>query len=369
MRPRLVALLLLACLAPAGCRTDPNIVLLERENRELEDTIYELQACLDEYQEALSSSRRQNQALEAKLAGDTKGASPPPRVRPEPAPATKEPSESRTPERRGPATAPVSPDELIPPTIEMPGTPLPEGDLPKTFRTPDLPSEQPGSASPPNLAPPTSVPKVPGTETSTPAAPATGDVAAIKIRKEWTGGCNLDGRGPDDGLWVFVEPRNARGNLCTAAGPVSIVVLDPALSGDAARVARWDFTAEEIALATVDEGIGLEMVWPQGPPPHGSLQLYVRYTAPDGRKLEDNCAIEVSVPSQQADSGAPALLPHSESTAAETPQWRRRPSTQPPPEIETPRTTSRQAASTPVRLQSAAEPVQQATRPTWSPNR
>ncbi|NLY03114.1 MAG: hypothetical protein GXY83_44260 [Rhodopirellula sp.] len=375
MRPRLDALLFLACLAAAGCRTDPNIVLLERENRELEDTIYELQACLDEYQQALDTCRKRKPSSDNDLAGaadTTAGSSRPPAqpVGPALTPKRQEPP-ART---SGPPPAPVSPEDLIPPTIEMPGKPLPEGQLPETFRTPDLPSGLPDAASPspqpkPERRPTTTTkPGVPGVGVLAKTVRATDRdaVAAIAIRTEWTRGCDLDGRGGDDGVWVFVEPRDAAGNVCAAAGPVSVVVLDPAFSGDAARVARWDFTSDEVARATVDNGIGLEMAWPQGPPSHGNLQLYVRYQTADGRKLEDSCTIQVSVGSQQADNWVPALAPQSAPhTVPGSSPSHRQPSTEPQPL----RTTSRATVSPPGQLQSAVEPALNADRPVWSPNR
>ena len=42
MKTWLFAVLSLACLAAAGCRTDPAVAMLERENRQLEYRLYEL---------------------------------------------------------------------------------------------------------------------------------------------------------------------------------------------------------------------------------------------------------------------------------------------------------------------------------------
>lgn len=52
----------LACLIAAGCRTNPEISALERENRYLEDRIYDLQDDLDRANEDLDKCRRTNQA-------------------------------------------------------------------------------------------------------------------------------------------------------------------------------------------------------------------------------------------------------------------------------------------------------------------
>ena len=70
---------------------------------------------------------------------------------------------------------------------------------------------------------------------------------------------------------------------------MSVVVLDPAFEGEAARVARWDFTAAETAAmfrrTGTESAIHLTMAWPGDPPAHGKLHLFVRYVTADGRKL------------------------------------------------------------------------------------
>ena len=51
-----IAVIGLSCLLLSGCRTDPAIQLLERDNRRLEDEIYRLRACLDDYQSGMIAS-------------------------------------------------------------------------------------------------------------------------------------------------------------------------------------------------------------------------------------------------------------------------------------------------------------------------
>jgi len=48
-------------------------------------------------------------------------------------------------------------------------------------------------------------------------------------------------------LLVVVEPRDRTGRTVDAPANMSVVVIDPALEGNAARVARWDFTVAETA--------------------------------------------------------------------------------------------------------------------------
>jgi hypothetical protein len=88
----------------------------------------------------------------------------------------------------------------------------------------------------------------------------------------------------------LVVPRDRRGASLQAASPISVVVIDPALSGPAARVARWDFTAQQVAGARASsesgDGFRLRLRWPgaQGPA-HKELHMFVRYETADGRKL------------------------------------------------------------------------------------
>jgi hypothetical protein len=104
-----------------------------------------------------------------------------------------------------------------------------------------------------------------------------------------TGGADFDGQPGDDGLAVVLEPRNGADQYVPQAGPVSVVVLDPARQGDAARVARWDFdlsaTRQKLAAASPARGLKFELPWPAAPPANSHLKVFVRYETPDGRRL------------------------------------------------------------------------------------
>jgi hypothetical protein len=80
---------------------------------------------------------------------------------------------------------------------------------------------------------------------------------------------------------------------------MSVVLIDPALEGGAARVARWDFSAAETAAMFRRTGsvpaIHLATVWPAGPPVHNKLHLFVRYVTADRRKLQVDAPIEVAL--------------------------------------------------------------------------
>ncbi|MCE9607846.1 MAG: hypothetical protein K8U03_23415 [Planctomycetia bacterium] len=121
--------------------------------------------------------------------------------------------------------------------------------------------------------------------------PADLSVKTISLNRR-TGGWNSDGKPGDDGILVVIEPRNARGEVVPTPGSVSLVVIDPAAEGDAGRFARWDFTASDAGalvrpLATGGSGgLHFELPWPETPPAHARLKLFIRFHTDDGRRLQ-----------------------------------------------------------------------------------
>ncbi|HVX64406.1 MAG TPA: hypothetical protein VHC19_27530 [Pirellulales bacterium] len=290
-----VAPVLLAVTA-TGCRANISQELLEQELRMQEDKIYEQQGQIEEYQAQLESCRRENRTL----------------LKSTPI-ATSPRAESR---RKGHSP---SEGELSLPDVQVPGEAAPPYDGPPLISPPDpqVPEgERPRSEerfSPPNMQLP-STSATPGDHMQLPdyelpdddEAPlddrtAAGDVVTqITLNRKLTGGHNADGEPGDDGLMVVVEPLDAAGQLLEIPGPVSVVVLDPAQQGEAARVARWDFTAEEAAehmkRTPMGDGLHFELRWPHSPPVNRELNLYVRYTTPDGKKLQVEKTIDIDLP-------------------------------------------------------------------------
>jgi len=329
MRSWQLAVGCLALLTVAGCRGNgSSATRLERENYELEAKIFELASLVKE-------CRRENANLRKRL-GSPDGD----------APADSNRLFGSRKSAPGPqeSEAPDFPQQMDTPAIEVPSEEIPADEFLRRFSEPNRiapPHESP--AFPDQEAPrwpsPNDLPQgIPTEEDGPPEAidppegsAATVDeaivpqanntrVAAIAFDGRLTGGYNGDPRGGHEGIMTVVELRNADGRPLAAPAPMSVVVLDPALSGDAARVARWDLTAEEVARlyrkTPLSEGVHLEMVWPESLPIHGELHLFVRYTTDDGRRLEIDRPIEIKVPVLQAQ--LPLLAPPSEPAAEST---------------------------------------------------
>jgi hypothetical protein len=270
-----------AILGMIGCRTNPKTTLLEQENRRLEDEVYRLRWALEDCGTVAS---RTGPNLAA-----------PGRYNPGAATNTGGSSVPRT--FRGGAPAASS----GPLQVDL-GEQMQEGEQPKIF-APNSPGASPGPAPDTNRPTPTPPPQKRSDEAprfqpkQTRQLTPPGDsrkVELITFKESSCGGYNADGRPGDEGIRLVLELRDGRGRILDAPGEVVVVALDPALEGEAARVARWDFPADEIARRFRNGGIRLEALWPT-PPKHNDLQLFVRYTTRDGRRIEAEHPIRIAL--------------------------------------------------------------------------
>lgn len=341
------ALFIIALLVSVlGCRHDQAAKreLLERELRLQEDRIYALEDALEDAQRELDRARGivredcppgSRPGLGRLFGGDSGGSSiPPPPASNNSGGATSAPSNVNPGSSSGAGTS--SPPVVLPPkgdtappAVELPP---PSGSSAPPFRgapviSPPDPKKPEGVPAPGGPAPPfrpggaqrstpeegstarrepilkeMSSPKflTPGTPPTGPIeadevipAPALGDriVKSVTLNRR-TGGWNSDGKPGDEGISVVVEPRNARGEVVATAGKVSVVLIDPAAEGEAGRFARWDFTADAAgamfrAISSGGSGgMHFELNWPETPPVHAKLTLFVRFTTDDGQRFD-----------------------------------------------------------------------------------
>lgn len=354
MRPRwisIAAILPLAALllAVTGCGNRARYELLERDLRWQEDDLYSLEDELDEVCAQLESCRRENDTLRDENAqlrqnGGNRPSSP----------SSSSPrrlfgsSPAEMPAEPTPSVELGQPSEALPPLLrgtDKPGAPSPSTHLPQNqappFQGPPIIDPLPPDAMPPEtrfpgprFAPPGAVEELPpgdveildapprvGRRTSAFEAidaapsglgsllggkdetPIDEYVTQITLNRLMTGGHNVDGHLGDEGLIVVVEPRNAAGQVVRVRGKLSLVVLDPAERGAAARVARWDFvpgeTAAQFREGVFGKGLKFELRWPNRPPVHRDLRLYARLTTEDDRVLEVDGTIRVELPARK----------------------------------------------------------------------
>jgi outer membrane murein-binding lipoprotein Lpp len=293
--------LFLATLVAAGCRSQPyvnaHIETVNAEYRQLEDYVYALEA----------DNARLQQELSAARAAAPAGGAPATRAVPGGGGLFRRPANIPAPlgggrSSAGSPAAEPSP-EFEPPVIEVPGG-APDGNsAPRTLRRPgtDSPAESPPLIEIPSLdQPPRQEPLPTPITPSTTKAPTPTDkkVTHLVLNPAMTGGVDFDGQPGDDGLKIYIEPRNAAEDLVAEPGALSVVVLDPTREGEQARIARWDFdaaaTRQMLADSAPHGGMKLELPWPATAPAASRLQLFVRYTTPDGRRLQSDREVFVT---------------------------------------------------------------------------
>jgi len=309
----------------AGCRTQPyvnaHIETVNAEFRELEDYTYYLEEEKARLQQELAAIRRGQIAPGAGRDGGAGGIF-----------------------RRRPAGAGDGSDDLNPPRIEA--SPAPTDDAPVI----EMPGSEPAPLPPPGAG--ASALRPAGEQPASAIEPADTKITHLHLHPLLTGGADFDGQSGDDGLSVVLEPRNADDEYVPQAGPVSIIVLDPARQGDAARVARWDFdlsaARQALAAAPPARGLKFELQWPAAPPASTRLSLFVRYETPDGRKLQTSREIHLKPPGESSPGWTPR--PGGPAVAAEA-------SALPPPTVD---------PVPPAELSSNFPATQP---PAWSPNR
>lgn len=332
----------LLLLANTGCRTDPNIAILERELRRKEDEIYRLKWAMEDLQDTSSCSDnwRDNASSDRGVASSRNdGSGPPSGVNP---PSVELP---------GRATEGV-PDALKPP----PGSSMPNiPEVPEHLRGPS----SPGSGGPAFERQTDFPPARNGNNASadiamnlTPVIPTgdSRDVRKIVLNRIMTGGVSADGGPGDFGLLAVIEPRGADGRTVDAPAEMTVVLLDPTVAdadGKALRIARWDYSTVEIAeqfrRGGSSQAIHLMMGLPERRSKHNKLRLFVRYVTSDGRTLQDDMPIELipaGEPSSRWSPGATNRIGVADNELAPR----------------APRMARRERPSTP-------------KRPVWSPNR
>jgi hypothetical protein len=377
----LAALALVAALAGcAGPQVRAHIDSVNAEYRQLEDYVY----CLED----------ENAKLHRRLEYER---------------GIREGAPARPTPRPGTTDTPSDTDDLSPPTIE-PGTPTapPTGSSrssvqrPKTLASPagtnekldlgppliEMPSAGEQSDPEAEALPSPATPRE--THPADPEAippPTDMQVTHIFLNPLLTGGADFDRQPGDEGLSIVLEPRNAADEYVPQAGAVSVVVLDPAKEGEAARIARWDFTLtatqQKLQSTSAARGIRLEMPWPALAPTANQLKLFVRYETADGRRLQAERDIYITPPGQIAQrwtprpadrprtSAVPAAasppLPLGEGRGEGT-QIVKEPAPAPPPAIVSkidPTAPPPQLLSPPAATEAKAKPAP----PVWSPNR
>lgn len=357
-RAMLSLLTLLICVAGQGCLRPGKRAYHEAlmdEKRVLEDQLYDLAYEYEILEQKLRAMEAGHGAIELDLDMGS-GMEEVPSGDPNPVP---------DPEFQGSGGSDGAPQmeiEIDPPSGQPNELPAPGDNDLRPDADPSAPSTVP-DLTPPNLgngSQGASVPRAPMGARG-PTVRGTGHVEEIRLNPVYTGGENFDQMPGDDGIVVLIEPRGSRGEVLAQPGKVSVVVVDPAIPNDRARVARWDLSEQEVADHVQREagrrGIQLKLPWTQSRPENSKLHLFVRYETPDGRELESDREFYVNVDGAVATGWTPrSRSDRSNRTARRNSSNASRNQLQREPA----------PASAPQRTE---EPIRQVSRPQWRPVR
>jgi hypothetical protein len=343
----------LALAALPGCRNLDNaqVDVLERELRQQEDYIYELEDYLVSYSEKLRQARMAqcetastttktgSSTTKAPLPEPTIDVDPAKRVPlpvngrskpiPAPAAATDAPPASEAPAAEAPAEATeeaaepeaVSPEEMEAPALEIgPGVGAAEPLLiPDPIDYQADAETQTATASPVQTADDAAEPALVAPQVSGPRLAA----ERLKIRRVFAEPAE-DGKSPGS-LLVVVEALNATDEPVDAIGAASLMIMVQDAPGSLKRIERWDFTAEETAAAwqssNLGDGLHLELPLSKGELPEGELELWARVANEDGAKVltppDQAYRFEASQLASMADAAEETVLASNEDNPAE----------------------------------------------------
>jgi hypothetical protein len=264
-------------LTASGCsqnaHVSSSIELMNAERRALEDQLYELEYQYESVVEELDELHDENASLRNQL-------------------GVKSPSRRSAPRSTPRRSDPTDDDQidLSPPSVDEGELSIPQIELPEMGQGAEL-------APPGQIAIST---------TSSIREPIDPRITRLRINSRLTRGVDLDASPGDDGLEIVLEPLNDLGEMVVLPGPIDVVLLDYALrdQGEEARVGRWDLSATDVVRFIQDtpdeDGIRLQLLWPEGPPKHSRLRLDIRYRTLDGRNLDARRDVEVRLNAQHS---------------------------------------------------------------------
>jgi hypothetical protein len=189
------------------------------------------------------------------------------------------------------------PQTTVPESVPAEASPRPTEKLPSSAVEP-TPTAEPPSAAPQQF----DVLPLPGPRGARSNSlellpePATQKVSALWVDPQATRGLDRAATGGDEGVLLVAEPRNADGEGVTANGKVTVVLIDPQLSGEAARLGRWEFTPEQVRYASRRRRLELPLPWQERAPEHDQLALFVRYETEEGERIDAKQLVQIRPP-------------------------------------------------------------------------
>jgi hypothetical protein len=147
----------------------------------------------------------------------------------------------------------------------------------------------------PAIAPSTTT----GSATTGSATPSDTRIRQIEFHPGLCRGIRRDGNVGEEGIALVLVPRNQKHEFVAASGKITVVLEEPG-EGQARRLGKWEYTAQEAAelLEPVGsaQGIHLELPWHENKPQSNLIDVYVRFTDEQGITMVNHRQIHLRKP-------------------------------------------------------------------------
>ncbi len=131
------------------------------------------------------------------------------------------------------------------------------------------------------------------------ATPSDTRIRQIEFHPGLCRGIRRDGNVGEEGIALVLVPRNQKHEFVAASGKITVVLEEPG-EGQAHRLGKWEYTAQEAAerLEPVGsaQGIHLELPWQENKPQSNLIDVYVRFTDEQGITMVNHRQIHLRKP-------------------------------------------------------------------------
>ena len=123
-------------------------------------------------------------------------------------------------------------------------------------------------------------------------------IVELAFHPTLTRAIDVDDHPDDDAVYLVLQPKNERGQVVPEVAELTIIVLDPAREGDAAKMGRWQYSASEVQSKFQpigsEQGIHLQLPWNGPDPTADRVIVFALFKFTDGRQVMGEKEILVS---------------------------------------------------------------------------
>ena len=121
----------------------------------------------------------------------------------------------------------------------------------------------------------------------------------LRIDPRYSRGHDIDAEGETTGLFLVVKGLDASGREQRIETPLQVAVIDPQRPEAESRLGRWEFSQQQVEdlwrTSGATDGVHLQIAWKDKQPLGDLVDVYCRFTKPDGTIVMTQQQIDLSV--------------------------------------------------------------------------